>query len=81
MLVMTYELYLQQLLNYLDINIAIRKSDLDYIDFDDYNTPELHKKEFELRLLIDVRNTLKTSRLPLYVLKYIKYSVMFNKIE
>lgn len=81
MLVMTYDLYLQRLLNFIDIEIAIRKSDFDYIDFDSYDSVELHKKEFELILLIDVRNTLKTSHLPLYVLKFIKYSIQFNKIE
>lgn len=81
MLETTYDLYLQQLLNFIDIEIAIRKSDFDYIDYDSYNTEILHKKEFELILLIDVRNVLNQSRLPLYVLKFIKYSIQFNKVE
>lgn len=81
MSITSYQNYYQQVLNLLDLEIAIRKEAFEYIDFADISTPELQKKEFELIVLLDVRIHLKTNRLPLPILKFIKYSIIWDSID
>ena len=81
MSITSYQEYYQQVLNLIDLEIAIRKEAFQYIDFADISTPELQKKEFELIILLDVRIHLKTNHLPLPILKFIKYSIIWDSID
>lgn len=68
-------------MNLIELEIALRKETFTYIDFNDINNPELRKKEFELIVLIDLRIHLKSNRLPIPILKFIKYSIIFDTID
>ena len=81
MFITSYSQYHQQVLNLIDLEIAIRKEAFQYIDFADISSPELQKKEFELIILLDVRIHLKTNHLPLPLLKFIRYSIIFDRID
>ena len=81
MSITSYQEYYQQVLNLIDLEIALRKEALTYLDFSDISSPELRKKEYELIILIDLRIHLRTNQLPLPILKFIKYSIIFNTID
>ena len=81
MSITSYQEYYQQVLNLIDLEIALRKEAFTYLDFSDISNPTLRKREYELVILLDLRIHLKTNRLPLPILKFIKYSIIFNTID